>query len=157
MSASHLRLFDISPQDQAALYHLPTTTPKSACANDPRRTHALALRGSLVSSLATLLTLFFLLVGNSSATPSYSSISNSDYPSNALALISQGYNFTEPRRLNLDSGNQPDTDKAINTPQKSPDAGINFDTRIVGCRHDFDQRLRHFCHSLNPRAPPRLS
>ncbi|WP_373087087.1 hypothetical protein [Zhongshania sp.] len=128
------------PKELTALPHMNATTITQSKA--------------LISCVAALLSLLFLLTENANAPSSYFSTSNGDNPSNEFVLTTQGLSFAEPRRLIIDGGSQPDIDKAAVFLEPSVFSSRYLNTGPLDCRNTFDQRRRHFCKILNPRAPP---
>ncbi|MBB5185917.1 hypothetical protein HNQ57_000176 [Zhongshania antarctica] len=113
----------------------------------------MAVHKPLIGGFAALITLFVLLGASSSLPSSYFTVVNGD-TSNEFALTSHGFSFVEPRRLNADSGTQPDAEKAIATEIQNLSASIDSDFGSTDYGHCFDQRQRYFLNSLSPRAPP---
>ncbi|WP_143829375.1 hypothetical protein [Zhongshania aliphaticivorans] len=141
-------------KELTALPHMNATTITQSTANSTRNLFAVASHKALISCVAALLSLLFVLTENANAPSSYFSISNGDNPSNEFVLTPQGFSFAEPRRLIIDGGAQPDTDKAAVFLEPSAFSTQHLNTGPLDCRTTFDQRRRHFCEILNPRAPP---
>ncbi|WP_414729016.1 hypothetical protein [Zhongshania aliphaticivorans] len=142
------------PKELTALPHMNATTITQSKASCTRNLFAVASHKALISCVAALLSLLFVLTENANAPSSYFSISNGDNPNNEFVLTPQGFSFAEPRRLIIDGGTQPDIDKAAVFFEPSAFSSQHLNTGPLDCRTTFDQRRRHFCKILNPRAPP---
>ena len=152
------RLRAFLPEELAALPKIIALTRGQSTGISTSRLTALLIKiHSINSVVAALLALFALNLAQPQASHPHLLSASGESPSNELVLSPQGFSFVEQRRLNTDNGNHPDADKYATLTANDTYFSLNSQPHPAGFSYTFDQRLRHFCNALNPRAPPLLS